>query len=80
MTQLSRIVSAECFLLFDHVLDLYVCKQAQDMACQAKSMELREKLFKALTAAGVEMPFETIQLAPHRVTVDSSADKNGTPL
>jgi small conductance mechanosensitive channel len=41
-----------------------------------KSLELREKVFKALTAAGVEMPFETIQLAPHKVTVGMSACKN----
>jgi len=34
-----------------------------------KSLELREKVFKALTAAGIEMPFETIQLAPHKVTM-----------
>lgn len=27
-----------------------------------KRFELREKVFKALTAAGVEMPFETIQV------------------
>jgi small conductance mechanosensitive channel len=37
-----------------------------------KSQALREKMFKALTAAGVEMPFETIQLAPHKVTVGMS--------
>ena len=30
----------------------------------AKSLELREKIFKELTAAGVDMPYETIQLAP----------------
>lgn len=41
-----------------------------------KSLELREKVFKALTAAGVEMPFETIQLAPHRVTVGMTDDRN----
>lgn len=35
-----------------------------------KRLELREKAFKALTAAGVDMPFETIQLAPHRVAVE----------
>lgn len=32
-----------------------------------KRFELREKMYKALTSAGVEMPFETIQLAPHKV-------------
>ena len=41
-----------------------------------KSLELREKVFKALTAAGVEMPFETIQLAPHKMTVRMSASNN----
>lgn len=30
----------------------------------SKSLELRERVFKTLTAAGVEMPYETIQLAP----------------
>ena len=31
-----------------------------------KRQELREKVFKALNASGVEMPFETIQLAPFK--------------
>lgn len=31
---------------------------------------LRENIFNALTAAGVSMPYETIQLAPLKVTVD----------
>ncbi|BBO69657.1 hypothetical protein DSCA_35870 [Desulfosarcina alkanivorans] len=44
-----------------------------------KSLELREKVFKALTAAGVEMPFETIQLAPHQVTVGMRNGENGAP-
>lgn len=35
----------------------------------SKRFELREKVFDTLTSAGIEMPFETIQLAPHRVTV-----------
>ncbi len=30
--------------------------------------DLRERIFKALTTAGIEMPFETIQLAPVTVT------------
>ena len=34
-----------------------------------KRFELREKMFKILTENGVEMPFETVQLAPHAVTV-----------
>jgi len=37
-----------------------------------KRFELREKVFKALTAAGVEMPPETIQLSPFRATVSSA--------
>ena len=41
-----------------------------------KRFELREKVFKALTAAGVEMPFETVQLAPHKVTVEISGEGN----
>lgn len=32
--------------------------------------ELREKAFNALNEAGVEMPFETVQLTPLRVVVD----------
>ena len=35
-----------------------------------KRLELREDVFKLLTRAGVEMPFETIQLAPHKVAVE----------
>ncbi|RJP88640.1 MAG: mechanosensitive ion channel family protein [Desulfobacteraceae bacterium] len=41
-----------------------------------KRYELREKVFKALTAAGIEMPFQTIQLAPHQVILAES--KNDT--
>ena len=41
-----------------------------------KRFELREKVFKALSAAGVEMPFETVQLAPHKVTVQMSGEEN----
>lgn len=36
-----------------------------------KRFELREKAFKALNTAGVEMPFETIQLAPMQVEMAS---------
>ena len=32
-----------------------------------KRFELREKIFKSFTAAGIEMPFETIQIAPIEV-------------
>ncbi len=39
-----------------------------------KRFELREKVFNALTAAGIEMPFETIQLAPHTMTVVEKND------
>ena len=45
-----------------------------------KSLELREKVFKALTAAGVEMPFETIQLAPHQVTVGIANGRDDAPV
>ena len=34
-----------------------------------KRAELREKVFKSLDKAGVEMPFETIQLAPVQVNM-----------
>ncbi len=40
-----------------------------------KRLELREQVFRALTSAGVDMPFETIQLAPHRVAVEMSGNK-----
>ena len=36
-----------------------------------KRFELREKVFKSLNKAGVEMPFETIQIAPVQVNVAS---------
>jgi small conductance mechanosensitive channel len=36
-----------------------------------KRSELREKVFKALNRAGIEMPFETIQLAPMQVDMAS---------
>ena len=45
-----------------------------------KRFELREKVFKALTASGVEMPFETIQLAPHRVTLGITDGKHLAPF
>lgn len=35
-----------------------------------KRFELREKIYNTLTAAGVDMPFETIQLAPHKVILE----------
>ena len=41
-----------------------------------KRFELREKVFKALTSAGIAMPFETIQLAPHRVAVEMMSDRD----
>ncbi len=41
-----------------------------------KSFALREKVFRTLHAAGVEMPFETIQLTPHRVTVAMSGNES----
>ena len=37
-----------------------------------KSSELREKVFNALNKAGVEMPYETIQLAPMQVSMAKS--------
>lgn len=38
--------------------------------------DLRERVFKALTAAHVEMPLETIQLAPHKIQVQSPGIKD----
>lgn len=40
-------------------------------------LKLREKVFKVLTEAGVQMPFETIQLASHTVTVDLPSSSLG---
>jgi small conductance mechanosensitive channel len=44
-----------------------------------KRFELREKVFNALTTAWIEMPFETIQLAPHKVTMVKAIDKGDKP-
>ncbi|ACN14854.1 MscC3 [Desulforapulum autotrophicum HRM2] len=44
-----------------------------------KRFDLREKVFNALTAAGIEMPFETIQLAPHKVAMVEINDDEQTP-
>jgi small conductance mechanosensitive channel len=41
-----------------------------------KRFALREKIFSALTQAGVEMPFETIQIAPLRVNLGEGANKS----
>ena len=41
---------------------------------------INSEVLKALTAAGVEMPFETIQLAPHKVTVQMSGEQNDEHL
>lgn len=38
--------------------------------------DLRERVFKALTAAHVEMPLETIQLAPHKIQMQSPGIKD----
>ena len=35
--------------------------------------DLRERIYKTLSSAGVDMPLETIQLAPHRVELDQAA-------
>ncbi len=39
----------------------------------AKRFALREQVFKALTEAGVEMPFETLQLAPSALATPPAA-------
>ena len=44
-----------------------------------KRFELREKVYRALTDAGVDMPFETIQLAPHKVVLDDGGRHHDTP-
>ena len=36
--------------------------------------ELREKIFDTLRRAGVEMPYETLQLAPITLTSGQTAD------
>lgn len=38
--------------------------------------DLRERVFKALTAAQIEMPLETIQLAPHKIQMQSPGIKD----
>ena len=42
-----------------------------------KRFELREKVFNALTQAGVDMPLETIQLAPLQLINIKSTGSNG---
>lgn len=44
-----------------------------------RRFELREQVFTTLTAAGVEMPFETIQLAPLQVQSEHAAVSPPTP-
>ncbi|TKB10403.1 mechanosensitive ion channel family protein [Desulforhopalus sp. IMCC35007] len=45
-----------------------------------KRFELREKIYKALIAAGVDMPFETIQLAPHKVILNDDGHAQSNTL
>ncbi len=40
-------------------------------------LALREAVFKALTQAGVEMPYQTIQIVPLQVTLDKKTATNG---
>ncbi|NQV30844.1 MAG: mechanosensitive ion channel family protein [Candidatus Marinimicrobia bacterium] len=40
-------------------------------------LALREAAFKALTQAGVDMPYQTIQMAPFRVALDESSAEKG---
>lgn len=42
-----------------------------------KRSELREMLFRKMTAEGVDMPYETIRLAPHEVSVRMRAGEGG---
>jgi len=56
---------------YNIVLELRVWLNDERQHVQ-KRHHLREQAFKTLTAAGIDMPFETIQLAPHRVTVKVS--------
>jgi small conductance mechanosensitive channel len=44
---------------------------------KAERFALRERMFDALTAAGVDMPFETIQLAPVEARVTSAGEAAG---
>jgi len=46
----------------------------------AKRFELRERAFEALRAAGVEMPYETIQLAPVAARPLAAADGSRDPV
>jgi small conductance mechanosensitive channel len=53
---------------YNVVLELRVWLENERQHIQ-KRLELREKMFNALTDAGVQMPYETIQLAPHKVEI-----------
>lgn len=53
---------------YNVVLELRVWIENERQHIQ-KRLELREKMFNALTDAGVQMPYETIQLAPHKVEI-----------
>ena len=44
-----------------------------------KRFALRERVFNALTQAGVEMPFETVQLAPFRARLSREEEPSGSP-
>lgn len=53
---------------YNVVLELRVWIENERQHIQ-KRLELREKVFNAFSDAGVQMPYETIQLAPHKVEI-----------
>jgi small conductance mechanosensitive channel len=57
---------------YNIVLELRVWIEYERQHIQ-KRLELREKMFNALTDAGVQMPYETIQLAPYKVEVSRNS-------
>ena len=65
-------------LLGDYNVELELRAWLEDERDHVKKrFELREKIYKALTAARVDMPFETIQLAPHKVLFDDERAHDG---
>jgi small conductance mechanosensitive channel len=54
-------------------LQAWIYEERQHVALR---FSLREQVFEALNKAEIEMPFETIQLAPHKVAVEMSGEKN----
>lgn len=72
MNEPSPVVVVKALNDYNVALELQVWLKNERMHVQ-KRFELREKVFNALNQAGVQMPYETIQLAPHRVEVNNQS-------